>query len=240
MRLLILLLLAISPFVHAADNAARYTFRAEHDPDGSGKFFMGREIAQVMGHQGAEWLERPERETEEAPAKAIAAMGLKVGDAVADIGAGTGYFSWRLAQVVGPKGMVYAEEIQPEMLEILRTNLTSRGVQNFKEVLGTITDTKLPTNSIDLAIMVDVYHEFSHPYEMIASITRSLKPEGRIAFVEYRLEDPTVPIKRVHKMSIEQVKTEMSLQSLDYVTTVTNLPRQHVIIFKHRTTAGAK
>ena len=240
MRSLFLLLLAIGQFIHAADNSPRYTFRAEHDPDGSGKFFMGREIAQVMGHQGAEWLERPDRETEEAPAQAIAALRLREGDSVADIGAGTGYFSWRLARVVGPKGKVYAEEIQPEMLEILRTNLTSRGVQNFKEVLGTITNTKLPTNSIDLAIMVDVYHEFSHPYEMISSITRSLKPEGRIAFVEYRQEDPAVPIKRVHKMSIEQVKAEMSLQPLEYVTTVTNLPRQHVIIFKHRPRAGVR
>jgi len=220
----------------AADPAGppRYEFRQEHDPDGVGKFYMGREIAQVMGHQAADWLERPEREEEERPELVLQALKPKPGDAIADIGAGTGYFSWRMAKTVGPKGKIYAVDIQQEMLDLLGKKMAERGVTNVIPVLGRIDDTRLPTNSVDLVIMVDVYHEFSHPYEMMQSISRALKQGGRVAFVEYRAEDPTVPIKRVHKMSEAQVRKEMNAVPLDWVETSELLPRQHIIVFRKR------
>jgi ubiquinone/menaquinone biosynthesis C-methylase UbiE len=219
----------------AADSAKDpYEYRQAHDPNGIGKFYMGREIAHVMGHQGADWLERPERAEEERPDLLLAALQLKPGDAVADIGAGTGYISWQLAKAVGTNGIVYGVDIQQEMLDLLSTNMANRGFKNVKPVLGTISDSKLPANSVDLIVMVDVYHEFSEPAAMMESMVRSLKKGGRLAFVEYRAEDPTVPIKRVHKMSEAQVKKEAAMQPLDWVETISKLPRQHVIIFRKR------
>jgi SAM-dependent methyltransferase len=215
-----------------------YEYQEDHDPDGIGKIFMGREIARVMGHQGAPWLERPEREDEEKPTLVLDVIRLKSGDTVADIGAGTGYFSWRMAQVVGATGRVYAVDIQPEMLALLEERMKSRGVNNVLPVLGTITDPKLPENSIDLAIMVDVYHEFSHPYEMMEAIVRALKPNGRLVFVEYRAEDRWVPIKRLHKMSEEQIKKEAEIHSLVWLETSRVLPRQHILIFEKRSGAA--
>lgn len=200
-------------------------------PDGTGKWFMGREIAWFMSHQGAMWLERPEREEEEQPTKLLDALQIKPGAVVADIGAGSGYLTWRLAKRVGPAGRVYANDIQPEMLAILRTNVTAHGVTNVLPVLGTVTDPKLPTNALDLAIFVDVYHECDHPYEFIQSLCRSLKPGGRIVFVEYRGEEPWIPIKPLHKMAEAQVRKEMALQPLEWVETLHLLPRQHVLIF---------
>jgi len=211
-----------------------YETRAEHDPNGIGKFYLGREIAHVMGHQGADWLERPEREEEEKPGVMLEALKLKPGDAVADIGAGTGYLSWRLAQKVGEKGVVYAVEIQQEMLDLLGKKMAEHKVTNVKPVLGTITDPELPANAVDLVIMVDVYHEFDHPYEMLQAICRALKPGGRVAFVEYRAEDPTVPIKRVHKMTEAQVRKEAAVHPLEWVETIGTLPRQHIIIFRKK------
>ncbi len=201
--------------------------------DGLGKYYMGREIAHFMTHEGAPWLDRPERDQEERPDLVMAALQLKPGDVAADIGCGTGYFSWRIAQAVGPKGIVYGEEIQPEMLEKLDVAMKARGIANVVGVLGTIEDPKLP-QPVDLAILVDVYHECSHPFEMIAAICRRLKPGGRLVFVEYRGEDPSVPIKPLHKMTEAQVKKEMAVQPLEYVTTVRTLPRQHVIIFRKK------
>lgn len=216
-----------------ADNS-RYEFRQDHDPDGIGKFYLGREIAHVMGHQAADWLERPEREIEEQPDQALAALKLKAGDVVADIGAGTGYFSWRMAKMVGDKGTVLAVEIQQEMLDLLATRMADRKVKNVKGLLGTITDPKLPVGGVDLVLMVDVYHEFSHPHEMMENICKGLKPGGRVAFIEYRGEDPTVPIKLVHKMTEAQVRKEMAVQPLEFVETIRALPRQHIIIFKKK------
>ena len=211
---------------------SRYEQRQEHDPDGIGKFYLGREIAHVMGHQAADWLERPEREAEEKPDLLLQSLKLKPGDAVADIGAGTGYLSWRMAKQVGEKGVVYAVDIQQEMLDLLAQKMAGRKVTNVKPVLGAITDPKLPINAVDLVIMVDVYHEFSHPFEMMQAIGKSLKPGGRVVFVEYRAEDPGVPIKRVHKMSEAQVRKEAAVHSLQWVETIGVLPRQHIIIFK--------
>ncbi len=217
-----------------ATPANRYETRAQHDPEGSGKFYLGREIAHVMGHQAADWLERPERAEEEAPDKLMEALKLKPGEAVADIGAGTGYFSWRMAKSVGEKGVVYGVDIQQEMLDLLDKKMKDRGIKNVKGVLGDITDPKLPPNSVDLALMVDVYHEFSHPFEMIDAICKAMKKGGRVVFVEYRFEDPSVPIKLTHKMSEAQVKKEMAVQPLEFVETIRTLPRQHIIVFKKK------
>jgi ubiquinone/menaquinone biosynthesis C-methylase UbiE len=215
----------------AGTDAARYEWRAEHDPDGTGEFYLGREIAQVMGHQGADWLERPEREEEEQPRWLIERLGLRPTDAVADIGAGTGYLTRRLAKKV-PAGKVFAVDIQPEMLQLLRTNMASLRITNVVPVRGELTDPRLPDASLDVVLMVDVYHEFDHPFEMMTGICRALKPGGRVVFVEYRLEDPSVPIKPVHKMTVAQVKKEMSVLPLAWVNTMEFLPRQHVIVFR--------
>ena len=213
------------------DNS-RYTYRVQHSRDGIGKFFMGREIAHVMGHLGAGWLERSSREIEERPQTLIRALKLKAGDKVADIGVGTGYFARRISRIIGPKGSVYGVDIQQEMLDLLGRNLKNAGIKNVKGVLGTISNPNLPANTIDLVLMVDVYHEFSHPYEMMQNICNALKTGGRVAFVEYRMEDPKVPIKLLHKMSQLQVLKEASPHPLEWVETISVLPRQHIIIFK--------
>ena len=200
--------------------------------DGIGKIYMGREISRVMGHQGAEWLERPEREREEMPNRLVEMLKLKAGDVVADIGIGTGYIARRISPKIGETGVIYGVEIQQEMLDILAEKMAEAGITNIKGVLGTITDPKLPPNSVDLAIMVDVYHEFSHPYEMMQNICRGLKIGGRVAFVEYRLEDDNVPIKRLHKMSELQVIKEATPHPLSWIETLDDLPWQHVIIFE--------
>ena len=192
----------------------------------------GRTIAGVMGMGGADWLERPEREQEEQPEKALDAIGLRDGMTVADIGAGTGYFSFRLAKRVGPSGKVFASDIQPGMLARLESRMKRDGVRNIEMVLGTESDPKLPPSAIDLAIMVDVYHEFSQPQLMLRNIARSLKPDGRLVLLEYRKEDPTVPIREEHKMSVEQVKRELSAEGFVFDKLLDPLPRQHILIFK--------
>jgi ubiquinone/menaquinone biosynthesis C-methylase UbiE len=212
-----------------------YSYRADHDRDGIGKFYAGREIAQVMGHQGADWLDRPERQQEERPELLLQLLPLRVGDIAADIGAGTGYLSWRMAKIVGQKGRIYCVDIQQEMLDLLITNMTAHQTTNFQTVLGTVTDARLPANSVDLVLMVDVYHEFDHPFEMMQSIVRGLKPGGRVVWVEYRAEDPSVPIKPLHKMSEAQVRKEAALvPGLEWVRTIEKLPRQHIFILRKR------
>ena len=210
-----------------------YEFRSEHDPNGTGKFFMGREIAHVMGHPAAIWLERPEREEEERTDLLLDALRLRAGEVVADIGAGSGYFTWRMARLVRDGGTVYAVDIQPEMLDLLMESMRRRRVEKIvKPILGTITDPKLPAESCDTMLMVDVYHEFDHPFEMIQNMITALKPNGRIIFVEFRKEDPKVPIKEVHKMSEAQVKKEMSIHPLRWEETLNILPQQHIIVFR--------
>jgi ubiquinone/menaquinone biosynthesis C-methylase UbiE len=185
-----------------------------------------------MGHEAAGWLERPEREKEEQPNKLVDALKLKPGDVVADIGAGSGYLTFRIADRVSPKGKVLAVDIQPEMLALIRQKMKARQVINIEPVLGTETDPKLPEGAVDLILMVDVYHEFAYPWEMTQAMVRSLKPNGRLAFVEYRLEDPKVLIKLVHKMEEKQVRKEMEPHPVRWVETLDFLPSQHVIIFK--------
>jgi ubiquinone/menaquinone biosynthesis C-methylase UbiE len=231
-RVLLSWLVLVAPLA-AQKPEPLYELRQEHDRNGIGKFFMGREIAQVMGHQGADWLERPEREEEEGTDRLLEALALKPGEVVADIGAGSGYLSWRMARAVGPTGKIYAVDIQQEMLDLLMRNMAKRRVQEtVKPVLGTIQDPKLPRASCDTMIMVDVYHEFDEPFEMVENMIAGLKPGGRIVFVEYRGEDPNVPIKLVHKMTEAQVKKEMGAHTLEFVETIGVLPRQHIIIFR--------
>lgn len=214
---------------------AIYETRTEHDQSGIGKFFMGREIAQVMGHQGADWLERPEREAEERTDLLVEILKFRAGEVVADIGCGSGYISRKIAGKIGDTGVVYGVEIQQEMLDLLMKNMKVFEITTVKPVLGTIDDPKLPAASCDTMIMVDVYHEFDFPYEMIHKMIDGLKVGGRIVFVEYRKEDPKVPIKEVHRMSEAQVKKEMTTHpQLEYSETITALPRQHVIIFKKK------
>jgi precorrin-6B methylase 2 len=224
-------LVVVIPVV-ADEPPPRYENHAEHDPNGIGKFYMGREIALVMGHEAAGWLERPEREKEEQPARLIEILKFKPGEVVADVGAGSGYLTFRLAEKVGATGKVLAVDVQPEMLDIIRKKMKDRGAANIEPVLGTETDPKLPAGAVDTIVMVDVYHEFSHPYEMAAAMAKSLKVGGRLVFVEYRLEDKTVPIKLVHKMSERQVKKEMEQFPLKHVKTFETLPWQHVIVFE--------
>jgi ubiquinone/menaquinone biosynthesis C-methylase UbiE len=241
-----LILVAGAPFCQAepppkpADKESRYELRKEHDPNGIGKFYMGREIAQVMGHLAAGWLDRPEREKEEAPTKLMEALNIQPGDAVADVGAGSGYFTFRLSERVGPKGTVYANDIQQEMLDIIGKRMKDKDVKNIELVLGTESDPKLPANAVDLILLVDVYHEFEYPYEMTEAMVRALRPGGRLVFVEYRLEDPEVPIKLVHKMTEKQVLKEMEPYPLRWVKTSEMLPRQHIIIFEKKKDDGGK
>jgi precorrin-6B methylase 2 len=212
---------------------ARYATKSP-SADGIGKIYMGREISGVMGWQGAAWLEREEREREERGDLLLRELALKPGMAVADIGAGTGYYARRMAAAVGASGAVYAVDVQPEMIEILNMLAKKSNITNIKPVLGGVKETKLADNSIDLAIMVDVYHELEFPFEMMESIVRALKPGGRVVFVEYRAEDANVPIKALHKMSQAQVRKEAAAHALTFERTASALPWQHVMFFRKK------
>jgi ubiquinone/menaquinone biosynthesis C-methylase UbiE len=202
--------------------------------DGTGKRYQGREIAQVMGWQAAAWLEREEREKEERTSVLIEELNLKPGMVVADVGAGSGYLSRRMAPLVAPGGRVIATDIQPEMLALLAKLAADPRYANIQPLAGAADDTRLPAGSIDLAIMVDVYHELEFPYEVLESIVRALKPGGRVAFVEYRGEDPTVPIKNLHKMTERQIRREAEQHALVWERTSKRLPWQHLVVFRRR------
>jgi precorrin-6B methylase 2 len=216
---------------------SRYETNPDHDPNGIGKFYMGREIAHVMGFgpggQGADWLERSSREEEERLVLLVKSLQLKPGDVVADIGAGSGVISLRMSEQILPDGKVMAVDVQDEMLERLKDNCKKFGIKNIEPVKGTQYKTGLEPASVDLAIMVDVYHEFEFPYEMMSDIAKSMKPGGRVVLVEYRKEDPTVPIKEIHKMSQAQAKKEVEQPEfgLKWTETIDALPRQHILIF---------
>jgi len=192
----------------------------------------GRRIAPVMGVAGAGWLDRSERESEEAPELALDAVGIRKGMVVADVGAGTGYFTLRIARRVGPEGKVYANDVQPEMLDKLRANAQREKLDNVETVLGSVADPKLPAGRIDLVLLVDVYHEFSQPQEMLQHIRAALKPDGRLALLEYRKEDPAIPIRAEHKMSVAEVKAEVEAEGYKLDKVIETLPRQHIILFK--------
>nr|WP_315871126.1 class I SAM-dependent methyltransferase [Trichocoleus desertorum] len=214
-----------------ADVASVYQQRDRHNSDGIGKIYMGREIAQVMGHQGAAWLERSSRSWQEQPQRVVEALDLQPSDVVADIGAGTGYFSFRLSPLV-PDGKVLAVDVQPEMIDILNFLKQENQATNVEPVLGTVQDPHLPAASVDLALMVDAYHEFEYPQEMMTALVRSLKPGGRVVLVEYRGENPLILIKGLHKMTQRQVKKEMQAVGLVWQETKNLLPQQHLMIFR--------
>ncbi len=212
----------------------KYSYRKEHDPNGIGKFYLDREIAHVMGYLGADWLERPQREKEEKLSLLVRSLKIKPGMNVADIGAGSGVISLLVAEKVGEEGKVFAVDVQDEMLELLDKKLKKFKIKNIHLTKGTSQSPNLKKNSVDLIFMVDVYHEFEFPYEMLEELSNALKPGGRIAFVEYRMEDPKVPIKLVHKMSVKQVRKEAEQPEfqLKWVETIDVLPRQHIILFE--------
>ena len=234
LKLLQLLLLAVLGLPFAVSSWAAEHPGYEIDParqtTGIGKFYMGREISWVMGHRAAAWLNRPERVAEEMPDEVVANMGLAATDVVADIGAGSGYFSFRIAEQV-PQGKVLAVDIQQEMLDLIEMQKAQNGVTNIEGVLGEIDDPRLPPNTVDAAIMVDAYHEFSHPFEMINGLYEAMKIGGRIFLLEYRGEDASVPIRPLHKMTEEQVVREMSVFGLEWTDTLDFLPWQHMMIF---------
>ena len=206
-----------------------YTFK-RGDYNGIGKWYMGREIAYVMGFQGIGWLERSEREKEENVSSLIKNMKIKSNEVIADIGAGSGYHAFRIASLV-TNGLVYAVDIQPEMLMAIEKTKEFKKVENIKTILGTEKTVELPKNSVDKILMVDVYHEFSFPVEMINSIKNALKPNGELFLIEYRAEDLKVPIKRIHKMTEEQAVKEMKAAGLVLKENIDNLPWQHCMIF---------
>jgi precorrin-6B methylase 2 len=199
----------------------------------------GRKIAGVMGVQGADWLSRPEREQEENPEGALDALAIRPGMVIADVGAGTGYMSLRLAKRVGPSGKIYANDIQPEMLRRLRENAARAGLTNIETVQGEEADPKLPAGRMDLVLLVDVYHEFSKPRQMIDKIREALKPDGRLVLLEYRKEDPNVPIREEHKMTVAEVKAELEPQGFVLSQVIETLPRQHVLILTKAAAAKA-
>jgi|TARA_B100001094_G_C18135697_1_gene774957 ubiquinone/menaquinone biosynthesis C-methylase UbiE len=203
--------------------------------DGIGKIYLGREISQVMGHLGAGWLERSERQQEERTDLLIKNLELEAHHIVADIGAGTGYFTFPISSRV-PQGKVLAVDIQPEMLAIIESRrkfkLQEQSWSNIETILGTESNPNLPNETVDLILMVDAYHEFSYPREMGEAMVKALKPGGRIALVEYRMEDPSVPIKRLHKMSVKQAKKEMTALGLTFLKNKKVLPQQHLMIFE--------
>jgi predicted methyltransferase len=191
----------------------------------------GRRYAGVMGYQGADWLDREERDIEEAPDKALDALDLQPGMTVADIGAGSGYMTARMAQRVGPTGKVYAEDIQPQMIELLKQRLQREKITTVVPVLGTVDDPKLPADSIDLMLLVDVYHEFSEPVRMLNGMRAALKSGGRLVLLEYRKEDPSIPIRLEHKMTVAEAKVEVEAAGFTLTKVDERLPRQHILIF---------
>lgn len=200
--------------------------------------YKGREIAQTMHFLGAPWLTRESREREEDCKTMLDALHIKEGDTVCDLGCGNGFYTIPLARLVGPRGRVVAVDIQREMLGLLKDQAAEEKITNIDLVLGTVVDPKLPPASIDLVLLVDVYHEFSHPKQMLAAIRKSLKPKGRVALVEFRAEDPEVPIKPLHKMSKAQIMKEFPPNGFKLVEEFDKLPWQHVMFFERDDAAG--
>ncbi|GAA4375273.1 class I SAM-dependent methyltransferase [Hymenobacter koreensis] len=212
-------------------DTAGYQRRAPQDPNGIGKYYLNRQIAHVMGHEGAGWLERSNRQQQEGTDVLLRELQLRPTDVVADIGAGTGYFTFRISPMV-PQGKVLAVDIQPEMIAALNKTKGQNAAANVEPVLGTVSNPNLPAQTVDLALIVDAYHEFDHPREMMRAIRNALKPGGRLALVEYRAEDSNVPIKRIHRMSEAQARREMEAVGLQFVENRTSLPQQHLLIFR--------
>ena len=232
-----ILLILISCFLTSNESIAqadsfdtKYTYK-RGDFNGIGKWYMGREIAYVMGFQGIDWLERSEREIEEDVSTLIKNMKIKTNDTIADIGAGSGFHVFKMAPLA-KNGLVYAVDIQPEMLEAIELKKRSKKVSNVETVLGSEKSINLPKNSLDKILLVDVYHEFSYPAEMVESIKNALKPNGQLFLIEYRGEDSSVPIKKIHKMTEKQSIAEMEVAGFKLIENIDNLPWQHCMIFE--------
>ena len=208
----------------------KYTYK-RGDFNGIGKWYLGREIAYVMGYQGINWLERSEREKEENVSRLIKNMGININDIIADVGAGSGYHAFKMAPLA-EKGLIYAVDIQPEMLDVIEKKKRSTKILNIETILGSEKSINLPKNSVDKILMIDVYHEFSYPIEMIESIKNALKPEGQLFLIEYRGEDSAVPIKKIHKMTEKQSVLEMEAAGLKLKGNIDNLPWQHCMVFE--------
>ncbi len=219
-------------FLQAATLSAqeRYTLKSG-DPNGINKWYMGRQVAQVMSHFGIEWLERQEREQEENTSLLLKNLAVQPGNVIADIGAGSGYHSSLLSKMVG-NGKVYAVDVEPEMIAFLNERIKREGKKNIIPVLSTEKTVSLPANSMDMMLLVDVYHEFSFPYEMAISMLEALKPGGKLVLVEFRAEDPNVPIKTIHKMSQQQAVKEFKAAGFTFEKNISNLPWQHCLIFR--------
>jgi len=203
--------------------------KPRRDPPG---YYMGRQIADVMSFQGADWLFRDSREQEEQPERMLEALKIPTGATVADVGAGAGYTSMRLSRRVGPEGTVLATDVQPEMLAMLADNMKAAGIKNVRPIRSTQTDTKLPEGKVDLALLVDVYHEASQPEALLKGLYKALTPGGRLVLVEFRGEDEDVPIKPEHKMTLKQVRREVEPQGFQFKESLEFLPWQHIIIFE--------
>jgi precorrin-6B methylase 2 len=214
----------------AATEAPLYEQRTPSE-DGTGRFYMGREIARPVGHGSAAWLDRPERDATELPDRVVAALGLRPHDVVADVGAGTGYFTFRLAAQV-PQGRVLAEDIDSSLVALIRHRADSLGLTNVTPIRGSVQNPELPPASADVVLIVDSYHEFSHPREMMTAIARALKPDGRLVLVEYRGEDPTLGIRPLHTMTQQQVAREMEAVGLRLAGSLDVLPQQHLLVFE--------
>lgn len=226
MKIITILLLFVTTAIHAQD---RYEYRGG-DPNGINKWYMGRQIAHVMSHFGIDWLERPEREQEENTTQLITNLNLRPTSVVADIGAGSGYHSTLMAKKL-TRGKVYAVDVEPEMIKYLQNRIREQKLNNVEPVLGTEQEVKLPPASIDVMLLVDVYHEFSYPYEMSLSMLKALKPGGKLYLVEFRAEDRSVPIKTVHKMSETQARKELTAAGFKFEQNISNLPWQHCLVF---------
>lgn len=211
--------------------APTYEMRESGHPDGTGRYYMGREIAEVTGVDRQEWLERPQRETEELPSRVVQALELEANDVVADIGAGTGYFTFRISPHV-PDGLVFAVDIEEDALSLIREKLQHRGVHNVRTVLGTVEDPRLPEDSVDVALIVFTYTQFSHPREMMVNIREALVRGGRVVLVEYRGEDSTVPVAPVYSITAEQARRELEAAGLRWVETRDILPQHHFMVFE--------
>jgi SAM-dependent methyltransferase len=212
--------------------APGYRIMPPLDGDRTGKFYMGREISDVMGWQASDWLEREERLTEERTDLLIEALGLKPGMVIADIGAGTGYLSRLMSPAVQPGGKILAIDVQPMMVRLAQRLARENGLDNIEAMRCLEHDAQLPPSVADMAVMLDVYHELSWPFEMLASVVHAVKPGGRIVFVEFKEEDPDIPIKPLHKMSASRVRREAAVHRLAWERTVDHLPWQHIIVFR--------
>lgn len=221
---------AQSDISQGIEDGERYNIK-QASRDGIGKFYKGREISHVMGFAGASWLERPDRDAEEATSKLVEKLPLSPTDVVADIGAGTGYFAFRIAQRV-PQGKVLAVDIQQEMLDVMARRIEQSSVANVELIKGQTDNPNLPAGTVDLILLVDVYHEFAFPYEMKQGMLTALKPGGKVVLIEYRGEDLSVPIKPLHKMTQKQARTEMESAGLVWVETLDFLPQQHFMVFE--------